>query len=282
MSDLHPIPTRLSHDLKRRVPSAIALGVLALVATWYGGFPFLLFWVIAAGGIWYEWATVVRAEPRTTLIGIGAVAIVIAAAFVSVKLPLFAAITTIAGAIAVALMLRAASNLRAWTGAGVIYAGLAFIPIVLLREDVRFGFWAVIWIYAVVWLTDIAAYFAGKFIGGARLVPSISPSKTWSGAIGGTLFGVLGGAAVATFANARFTAMYIFIAFVVSVASQAGDIFESFVKRKFGAKDSSALIPGHGGLMDRLDGFIAGSLLALLIGLSRGGFSQPATGLLQW
>jgi phosphatidate cytidylyltransferase len=171
---------------------------------------------------------------------------------------------------------------RNWTSSGLVYAAFAAIPIIILRDDPKFGFFAAIWIYAVVWLTDIAAYFFGKFIGGKKLAPSISPSKTWSGAIGGTLFGVLGGAMVATLANARFAFMHIVIALIVSVFSQAGDIYESSVKRKFGTKDSSKLLPGHGGVMDRLDAFIAACALALLIGLMRGGFSTPAAGLLQW
>lgn len=270
----------LSADLKRRVPSAVALGLLALGATWYGGFPFLLFWTLAALIVWYEWATVVKAEPRTPILAFGALTIVVAAILLSLKFPIVALLAIVIGAGVVFVMTQ--GDARNWSGGGLFYAALAAIPIILLRDDPKFGFFAAIWIYAVVWLTDIAAYFCGKFIGGKKLAPSISPSKTWSGAIGGTLFGVLGGAMVATLANARFALMHIVIALAVSVFSQAGDIFESSVKRKFGTKDSSKLLPGHGGVMDRLDAFIAACALALLIGLMRGGFSAPATGLLQW
>lgn len=278
-----PVAQRsLSADLKRRVPSAVALGLLALAATWYGGYPFLLFWTAAAILVWYEWASIVRASPRTTVLALGAVIVAIAALLLGLKMIAAALLGVLAGAIVVAIVNQDSTRMRGWCGAGVFYAALVFVPIVLLREDAKFGFFAVIWIYAVVWLTDIAAYFAGKFIGGPKLAPAISPSKTWAGAIGGTLFGVVGGVAVATFANARFAVMHVVIALAVSVFSQAGDIFESLVKRKFGAKDSSGLIPGHGGLMDRLDGFLAGALLALLIGLARGGIAAPATGLLQW
>jgi phosphatidate cytidylyltransferase len=272
----------LGADLKRRVPSAVALGLLALGATWYGGFPFLLFWTLAALIVWYEWATVVRAEPRTTVLAIGGLAIAIAAVLLSLKFPLPALLAILIGIGTVFALTQPGGDARKWSAGGLGYAALAAIPIILLRDDPRFGFFAAIWIYAVVWLTDIAAYFCGKFIGGKKLAPSISPSKTWSGAIGGTLFGMLGGAAVATLANARFAVMHLVVALVVSVFSQAGDIFESSVKRRFGTKDSSHIIPGHGGVMDRLDAFIAACALALLIGLLRGGFSAPAAGLLQW
>ena len=275
-------PSSMSSDLKRRVPSAIVLILLALGATWYGGFPFLLFWTLAALLVWYEWATIVRSEPRTTVIAIGAVALVIAAILLSVKMTLPAALIVLIGAVASAFATNGDQNARVWSAGGLLYAALVFIPAVLLREDAKFGFLAIVWLYAVVWLTDIAGYFCGRFIGGAKLAPVISPKKTWSGAIGGTFFGVLGGVTVATLANANVAFMSVVIALFVSVFSQAGDIFESFVKRKFGKKDASGILPGHGGVMDRIDGFIAAAALALLIGLAHRGASAPATGLLQW
>ncbi len=272
----------MASDLKRRVPSAIAMIVVALAATWYGGVPFLLFWSLAALIVWYEWATIVRAEPRTNVMAAGAIAISLAAILLGFSLPLAAFGAVLAGAGICALMSGGNREARVWSGGGLLYAGLVFVPAVMLRDDPKFGFTAIIWLYAVVWLTDIAAYFFGRFIGGPKLAPVMSPKKTWSGAIGGTLFGVLGGVAVATIASARFAIMFVVIALIVSAVSQAGDIFESFVKRKFGKKDASGILPGHGGVMDRIDGFIAAAAVALLIGLLHGGVIAPATGLLQW
>jgi len=272
----------MASDLKRRVPSAIAMIVLALGVTWYGGFPFLLFWTLAALIVWYEWASIVRVAHKTTVLALGFFAIAVSAVFLSMHLPL-AALGAIAGGAVLATVLTGGSDTtRYWSGAGLVYAGLAFLPVVLLRNDIEFGFFAVIWIYAVVWLTDIAAYFFGRFIGGPKLAPAISPKKTWSGALGGTLFGVVGGVAIATIANARFALLSLAIALLVSIASQMGDIFESFVKRKFGKKDASGILPGHGGVMDRIDGFVMAAALALLIGSLHRGFGEPATGLLQW
>lgn len=277
-----PAPTSMSSDLKRRVPSAIVLILLALGATWYGGFAFLLFWTIAALLVWYEWATIVSVSPRTNVIASGAISIVVAALFLAIGMTGAAVAIIFVGALGCGFMTSGNDRAQMWCGAGVLYASLVFIPAVLLRNDPKFGFLAIIWLYAVVWLTDIGGYFFGRFIGGAKLAPVLSPKKTWSGAIGGTLFGVLGGVTVATLANANVAFMSIVIALFVSVFSQAGDIFESFVKRKFGKKDASGILPGHGGVMDRIDGFIAAVALALLIGLAHRGASGPATGLLQW
>lgn len=282
MSETPAAGTSMASDLKRRVPSAIAMILLALGATWYGSFPFLLFWTLASLIVWYEWATIVGAAHRTMVLALGFFAIAVGAVFVSIHLPSAAVAAILFGALLAAAISTGEPSARVWSAGGIVYAGAVFLPAVLVRNDLSFGFIAIVWLYAVVWLTDIAAYFAGRFIGGPKLAPVISPKKTWSGAIGGTVFGVVGGVAVATFANARFAIMFVVIALAVSVFSQAGDIFESYVKRKFGKKDASGILPGHGGVMDRIDGFIFAAALALLIGLAHRGVNAPATGLLQW
>ena len=137
-------------------------------------------------------------------------------------------------------------------------------------------------ILLVILIVGLAAYFAGRAIGGPKLAPSISPNKTWSGAIGGLIGAVAGGGAIAMPSNAKTFLVIAAIAIVLSIVSQAGDLFESRMKRLFNVKDSSNLIPGHGGVMDRLDGFVAAALLALLIGAARGGWNTPAQGLIGW
>jgi phosphatidate cytidylyltransferase len=139
-----------------------------------------------------------------------------------------------------------------------------------------------LFLFAIVWSTDIAAYFVGRLVGGPRLLPRVSPKKTWSGALGGLAAAVLAAIVLAKLAGlaAPFT-LAVVAAFLSSLA-QAGDLFESLLKRKFGAKDSSHLIPGHGGLMDRLDGFVFAAALAAVIGILRGGLEAPAQGLLIW
>lgn len=169
-----------------------------------------------------------------------------------------------------------------WIAGGVLYAGLPLMATLLLRADPAFGLAAILLIFAVVWSTDIAGYFVGRAIGGRKLAPRISPGKTWAGAIGGAVVAVLAAAAVAALTPSVPVLPLAALGLLLSAASQAGDLFESFVKRRFGAKDAGNLIPGHGGVMDRIDGFYAAVLVAALIGLARGGFAAPARGLMLW
>jgi phosphatidate cytidylyltransferase len=152
----------------------------------------------------------------------------------------------------------------------------------VLRSDAEFGLLALLMLFAVVWATDVLGYFVGRAFGGPKLAPRMSPKKTWSGALGGTIAAIIVALVVARIANLPDWPLIAGIALLLSAASQAGDIFESALKRRFGAKDSSHLIPGHGGVMDRLDGFWAASLIAVIIGLTRGGFDAPARALLVW
>jgi phosphatidate cytidylyltransferase len=150
-----------------------------------------------------------------------------------------------------------------------------------LRGDAQYGFLAIVLLFAVVWATDIAAYFAGRAIGGPKLMPKVSPNKTWSGALVGAACAVIAALAIAWYAGLALAAIGL-LALMLSALAQAGDLFESFLKRRFGAKDSGHLIPGHGGLMDRLDGFVAAAAAAAAIGLLRGGMAAPGRGLLVW
>lgn len=170
----------------------------------------------------------------------------------------------------------------AWIFSGVVYAAAMFAAPVLLRGDAAFGLLAIVLLFAIVWSTDIFGYFAGRAIGGPKLMPAVSPKKTWSGAIAGTLGAMIVAVLVAKLFGSFNTVAIAAIALLLSVCGQMGDLFESFVKRKFGVKDSSQLIPGHGGVMDRLDGFWAAALVGCIIGLARGGFDAPARGLLVW
>jgi phosphatidate cytidylyltransferase len=169
-----------------------------------------------------------------------------------------------------------------WIVSGLVYAAAMFAAPVILRSDPAFGLVAIVLLFAIVWSTDIFGYFAGRAIGGPKLMPAVSPKKTWSGAIAGTLGAMIVAVLVAKLFGSFSIVAIAAIAFLLSVCAQAGDLFESFVKRKFGVKDSSQIIPGHGGVMDRLDGFWAAAVIGCIIGLARGGFEAPARGLLVW
>ena len=169
-----------------------------------------------------------------------------------------------------------------WIAFGIPYAAVLFIAPVVLRADASFGLLAIVLLFAIVWSTDIFGYFGGRAIGGPKLMPAISPKKTWSGAIAGTLGAMIVSVWVARAFGTFNIVTITCVALLLSVCAQAGDLFESFVKRKFNVKDSSQLIPGHGGVMDRLDGFWAAALAASAIGVWRGGFGDAARGLLIW
>jgi phosphatidate cytidylyltransferase len=169
-----------------------------------------------------------------------------------------------------------------WIIAGIGYAGIMLLAPLLLRADNAYGFLALVLLFAIVWTTDVLGYFAGRAFGGPKLLPAVSPKKTWSGAIAGTLGAMIVAVMVANYFGAFNMVAIAIIALLLSIMAQLGDLFESWVKRQFGAKDASHLIPGHGGVMDRLDGFWAAALLGCLIGLARGGFDGAARGLLVW
>jgi phosphatidate cytidylyltransferase len=169
-----------------------------------------------------------------------------------------------------------------WVVAGILYALAMFLAPVVLRADPAFGMPAILLLFAIVWATDIAGYFAGRAIGGPKLAPSISPKKTWSGAIAGLAVAVLIVVLATRFIPQAKFSVLIALTILLSIVSQAGDLAESALKRRFDAKDASQIIPGHGGVMDRLDGFWAAALCAAIIGVARGGFAEPGRGLLIW
>lgn len=180
-----------------------------------------------------------------------------------------------------AKLVSRASNRPLWLVAGGLYAAATLVAPLMLRTDPAYGFKALLLLFAIVWMTDVMGYVVGRVFGGPKLWPAVSPNKTWSGAVGGIAGAVAAGLVVAAFGMLALMPIA-FLAMILSMVAQCGDLFESAVKRRFGAKDTSHLIPGHGGLMDRLDGFIAAALVAAAIGVVRGGPGAVAPGLLVW
>ncbi len=169
-----------------------------------------------------------------------------------------------------------------WIIAGFGYAFVLWLAPMLLRADAANGFLAMVLLFTVVWTTDVLGYFFGRAFGGPKLMPTVSPKKTWSGAAAGTLGAMIAAVLVTKCFGSFNIGAIATVALLLSVLAQLGDLLESWVKRQFGAKDASRLIPGHGGVMDRLDGFWAAALAGCLIGVLRGGFGGAATGLLVW
>ncbi|MDF2809107.1 MAG: phosphatidate cytidylyltransferase [Microvirga sp.] len=269
--------TSLGADFLPRLASALLLGPLMLLAAWWGGWPFAAVLLLASVLVLWEWVVMTALQPKAIVLALGGVSLATAgvAAMLAPTLTIFLVVAL--GVAALAL----AGEPRGWAAAGLAYAAAVLVPTLLLRIDPQVGAASIVWLFAVVWSTDIAAYFCGRLIGGPKLWPRISPKKTWSGAIGGTLLGTLAGLAAARLFDIPAAPGLIAASLAASIASQGGDLYESAMKRRFGVKDSSALIPGHGGLMDRLDGFVAAAVLALVIGLWRDP-QAPTIGLMLW
>lgn len=276
---------RRPSELSLRVASAIVMIFAALGTAFAGGLAFALFWTIAGVAVGVEWAWLTAGDPpaRRWTARIAAASLAIAGGALGLSFYFIDAPLLVAGALALGAVACAIAGRPVGAAAAAVpYGAAVFIGVMLLRRDPQDGLLATLWLFAVVWSTDIAAFFAGRTFGGPKLAPSLSPKKTWSGAIGGALAAIVAGVAVAAAGGVETLWPVALVGFIATVASQIGDLFESGVKRAYGAKDSSQLIPGHGGLMDRLDGFLVASSLAAAIGVARGGMDAAAQGLLRW
>lgn len=282
-----PSASKPGSELVLRLLSAVVLAAATVAALWAGGWVFAALSAIAAVLILREWMAMsgpfsFRAAPWALM------AFVAITAMTARDEPLQSLGFTVL--VAAALLLARVTEPRvAWLSAGVLYAGLPAIAAVALRGADMFTFAstgavAVIFILAIVWATDTAAYFFGRLIGGPKLAPRFSPKKTWSGALGGAASGVIVGCLVAIVAGIEVSLPLMLVALALSIVGQVGDLAESAMKRHFGVKDSGVLIPGHGGIMDRVDGLVAALALAVAIGFGRDWLSGGgvAAGLLVW
>jgi phosphatidate cytidylyltransferase len=264
----------MSPELKRRIISGLALAAVVLAATWIGGMAFRILSAAIALLVYFEWSTITKLTERNFSGNlVGWVGIILLSANIGfgdadMSMPLLSGLV-----ITVALMVLVGGGTW-WLPGGVLYAGLSGISLAAIRDFGTGGLAAILFVFAVVWATDILAYFIGRALKGPKLAPRISPGKTWSGAIGGAVSAVVAGALLTFSVFGRISLWIVALAFLLSVASQIGDLFESFIKRRFGVKDSSHLIPGHGGVMDRVDGLVfacfAVFLLALVYGPLKG------------
>ena len=252
-------------DLRLRLLSAAVLAPLALGCIWIGGAAFAGLIALISIGLSFEWLVLCdkRASART------------AALFAA--LPLAVVLTGLGhggpalGLLAIAAASGAALNRGRPVAFGIPYLGLAAVALVWLRRQQPGGAANVIVLLLVIWASDIGAYMAGRAIGGWRLAPAISPGKTWSGAVGGVIATAAVGFAASAILGARpASARPVVLAVLIGLIAQAGDLFESHLKRRFGVKDSGSMIPGHGGLLDRLDAVLTAApvtaLLALILG----------------
>lgn len=267
-----------SRNLLLRVVAALVLAPLALVIAYVGGWLWTLLVTLASIGLYLEWLTVVGRAGDIRIGAPGVAALAVAGILLMAGRIDAALIVLLIGFSAVTLL---SAGHRNWTGAGFLYAAAAEVASVLVRLDVASGFLALIFVLLVVWVTDIGGYFAGRGIGGPKLWPRVSPKKTWAGALGGFALSL---AVAGSFAGLGYgkAGPLLLLGGFLSVISQLGDLLESAVKRHFGVKDSSHIIPGHGGLMDRLDGFVTAIVVAAILGFLRSGADGVGRGLMVW
>ncbi len=256
-------------NLAIRFFSAVVLVVVALGMTWLGGPLFAVFAALVSGLILHEFFRITESGSlgQARIAGWACLVLVLATWFVWG--PQYS-VAALAATAPVVFLFEVVNRRRPWAAIGLCYAALPFLALAILRGSSTNGLIVLLIIFAIVWGSDIAAYFAGRTFGGPKLAPAISPNKTWSGAVGG----LVGAMALAAVVSAAFvgTASLVLLVFsaVVSVVSQVGDLFESWVKRRFGVKDSGSIIPGHGGVLDRLDGLIFASVAVWLLSLAFG------------
>ena len=259
---------RATGDFRRRAVSAAILGPVVLASVWYGGLPFWAVVLVTAGAALCEWLRMAGRLGRlsrlfwwTNLLGLATIALV--ALVWQVQVAVAAALPFLIGT---AVILKLGGVRRVVIGvSGLPYVGAALLSLVWLRLESGTGWMLVVWLLLVVWATDIGGYVAGRAIGGPKFLPAISPKKTWAGVVGACVAAALVGWSAALALGAARPDLAIWVALAASVSAQAGDFFESAVKRHYGVKDSSRLIPGHGGVLDRVDGLLAAAPVVAIL-----------------
>ena len=245
-------------SLRPRVLSALVLAPLPIGAIWFGS-PWLPLLTALGGAVMaWEWGRLCR-RGRLGATGIILVGVVLATiATATLITPGLSIVFALVGAGIVFWLARGRPDLDPeWTAFGALWVALPCICLLWLARGGPNGRATLLWILAIVWATDIGAYVIGRTLGGPRLAPCWSPRKTWAGLAGGAVCAGLAGWATAAWLGISPALPLVFLSAGLAIVEQFGDLAESLAKRRFGVKDSSGLIPGHGGLLDRLDGLLA-------------------------
>lgn len=236
------------------------LAAIAVAATWYGGFWFAFFIAIGGAAAAREWHRMFAGSNYfwLSLVSIAGIAVAAGMEVLATSLPELALLPWLALALVAIVDLLLAARRGAgmfWHGAAMLYIGVPVLSLVSIRQASENGVWELFALFFAVWLTDTGALITGNLLKGPKLWPALSPNKTWSGAIGGAIAGTLATAILflVLHSNPWFGAA---LGLCASVVGQLGDLFESFLKRKVGRKNSGSLIPGHGGVLDRIDSML--------------------------
>jgi len=275
-------------DLLIRVAAAAVLVPVALFAAWMGGVLFSAFIALVGVITALEWtAMVAKGDKKQQYAHILAAIIASFAPFIPFETPILLALAAITVIWALSIVMAMRQTINKWLVFGVPYIALPMLALILLRADNGVngsaGLIAIVVVFASVWTADTLAYFFGRSFGGPKLMPTVSPNKTWSGFYGAVLGGLLATVLVFYFAGLNNLLAAAFIGAAIGGLEQGGDLYESAAKRKFGIKDSGTIIPGHGGVLDRVDGLMAAAVAAWAFGaFSSESWQTAATGLLNW
>lgn len=286
--EFNPLARRSWTDLGPRVVSAAVLLIITMVSLYIGSYLFAAVVGAVFAGCYREWERMVTLRPLS-MVGGALIALLAIAALVFPWLGVAASALVVVIAAVVAGF--GTPGTRGWRIGGVLFYGAVIIITMAMRGPSSWldwgsfdtGFWAGVFLGLVIFATDTGAYFMGRQIGGEKLAPDISPGKTWSGAIGGFAIGTLAGLVLwlTVVPNSPWW-IGLILAAAMSILGQIGDLTESFIKRRFRVKDSGDIIPGHGGLMDRLDSLTFGVIFLFLVGFFHAGFDAVAAGFLFW
>lgn len=249
--------TARSGELALRLVSAAVLIPIGLASIWFGGWLLALFASLAAGAMAYEFSKMVRGEALPPIIIVAMLSCLV----FPISRMLAVSVLMIGGAATAYICSKPPLKFSLFFG--VVYAGGLALGVLSLRGHPDLGREMAMAVMLCTWASDTAAYFVGKTFGGPKLAPKDSPNKTWSGAIGAVIGATASGAAFGGLISADHIWAWGIVGASVSVAAQFGDLFESQVKRRYGVKDTSGLLPGHGGVMDRVDGFGTAALIAV-------------------
>ena len=277
-----PAETAKWGDLGVRAVSAAVLIPAVLADGWAGGIWFHLFVALIGILMAQEWVNIVHKDNPLQF------ALHAAGAMCGALLPLDIGLAGGLLAIAVLTVVSAAAAWReapggpVWRYLGVPYVSLPPIALVVLRDDPSYGVAAIVLVMLMVWAADTLAYFAGRIIGGPKLAPRISPKKTWAGMGGAMVGSAVAALGVGMALGVPGLWLLLIVAALLAVVEQGGDLFKSAMKRRYGVKDSGRLIPGHGGVIDRVDGLVAVATVAALIGALRAGIEHAGAGILIW
>jgi phosphatidate cytidylyltransferase len=274
-------PSPKWQDLGVRALSAAALIPVVLLDVWLGGVWYEIFVLLIGILIAREWVRLSHDDQDLQLALY--VLAVLAAGILPFGPGFLAAAGVIAVACAISLVLGPVAGQKSiWPYVGIPYAAGATMALMVLGTDRGYGALAIVWLMAVIWAADSLAYFAGRTIGGPKLAPALSPKKTWAGLGGAIAGGIIASLAVALLASLPSLTVLAILGGLLALVGQAGDLFKSALKRFYGVKDAGRLIPGHGGVLDRVDGLVAAAMVGAVIGTLHSGYPAAGFGLLYW